>query len=386
MNSNSNSNSNSNANFKSVEDEIEFLTNSKTQQHLSHAQARGIIPLFNFYFKQKNSNGRTKRLSREEKQKKFKQYKSKVYLQYNRLVKGSFNSESALIKRYSDPICFLKYKLKRVRNLLVDDLSPQDQDYYKEIGGLTDVEMTMYKQANIDSISKTADIAFNGGPQIGHTPSPKRRRFNGMNQSEENNDYLLDLTASQHSDIPSHSLSNRNISNSALFAPKMEEHPMNDALNKLNAGMTEYEEEQMQKKKELAVLLTNEKTKAYMQMYKLQLSAHPEILGLLPSSSLPDQLTAGFDLWLFEFKHSIRGKVMDINQFINEITLLRTDERDWNAFLQKWKLHRIFHTDSFLQVWEFVVQELDISVRTEIINEMEEVHLDLNASAALPPA
>ena len=48
-----------------------------------------------------------------------------------RLVKGTFNSEAALVKRYSDPISFLKYKLKRVNNLSVSDLTTQDQEYYR---------------------------------------------------------------------------------------------------------------------------------------------------------------------------------------------------------------------------------------------------------------
>ena len=142
-------------NFVSVDDEIEYLTSVKTQQHLSHAQARGIIPLFNYYFREKDSKGRTKRLSKTEKEKRWKAYKKKVYVGYNRLVKGAFASEAALIKRYSDPISFLKYRLKRVRNLEVSDLSENDQEYYKEIGGLSDVQMTMYKAANIDSLEKS---------------------------------------------------------------------------------------------------------------------------------------------------------------------------------------------------------------------------------------
>ena len=286
------------SNFESVEDEIAYLTNVKTQQHLSHAQARGIIPLFNYYFRTKDSKGRTKRLPKQEKDTRWRHYKTKVYKQYNRLVKGTFNSEAALIKRYSDPISFLKYRLKRVRDLNVTDLSETDQDYYREIGGLSDVEMTMYKQANIDSISKSADIAANG-IQIGEPPEWKRRRIsdehdNNSNSKEEQSQHnVLDLTSPRF--FAPRLYSEKNIP-SLTQQPKSENLPLDHALNKLSKNLTEYEEEQIQKKKELAVLLTNEKTKAYMSMYALKLSTHPELLGLLPSSSLEDQLTAGIDL------------------------------------------------------------------------------------------
>lgn len=73
-------------NFNSVDDEIEYLTKVKTQQHLSHAQARGIIPLFNFYFREKDSNGRTKRLPKVEKDKRWRHYKKKIFTDYNRFV------------------------------------------------------------------------------------------------------------------------------------------------------------------------------------------------------------------------------------------------------------------------------------------------------------
>ena len=375
----------SNNTFKTVDDEIEYLTSVKTQQHLSQAQARGIISLFNYYFREKDSHGKTKRLPKQEKQQRWKHYKKKVYVDYNRLVKGTFNSEAALVKRYSDPIAFLKYKLKRTRNLDVTDLNQQDQDWYYEIGGLTDVEQTMYRAANIDSLPKTADVSFNR-MQTGEQPSTKRRRFNDDACSNSNNQenyqpsITLDLTQSI-GNVYSPSVHQSTAAN--LYPrPKLENTSINTALNKLNDSLTEYEEEQVQKKTKLAVLLTNEKTKAYMEMYKLKLSSHPELLGLLPSSSLEDQVTAGFDLWLFEYKQSICAKVDDIHDFINQVTLVRSDPQDWNSFLHKWKLQRIFHRDAFLEVWEFVVQELNISVRTTIIDPQEEEHLDLNVTLA----
>ena len=254
----------------------------------------------------------------------------------------------------------------------------------REIGGLTDVEMTMYKQANIDSLDKSADISRNGF-QIGEPPARKRRKSSYTGDENNNNSNFDEAVQSNALDLTlqmsrSYSPAVSRYDPPSTKAPKIENLTFDHALDKLNKGLTEYEEEQIQKKKQLAVLLTNEKTKAYMEMYKLKLGSHPELLGLLPSSSLEDQLTAGFDLWLFEYKQSICAKVDDIHKFINQVTLLRSDYQDWNEFLHKWKLHRIFHRDAFLEVWSFVVQELNISLVTEKIDEEKEEHFDLNAS------
>ena len=143
--------------IESIDDEIECLSYVHTQQHLSFAQARGIIQLFNYYFRQKDSNGRIERLPRTEKDKLWKSYKAKVYQDYNMLVKGNFNSEVGLVKRCSGQSSFFKYKLKRHKNLKVSDLSAADQEYYHELGGVDDVEEMFRRQANIDSIQKDVD-------------------------------------------------------------------------------------------------------------------------------------------------------------------------------------------------------------------------------------
>lgn len=272
--------------------------------------------------------------------------------------------------------------------MIVTDLSQTDQDYYTQIGGLTDVEMTMYKQANIDSLSKTADIAMNGS-QIGEPPSFKRQRLSNVenHNNSNNSEFVSHRQRSDSVDLTSpcnfaSSANDYNFSPSLASPPKLEKAPLNDALSKLNNSLTQYEEEQVQKKKELAVLLTNEKTKAYMTMFALKLGSHPELLGVLPSASLEDQLTAGFDLWLYDFKQTITAKVDDIYHFINQVTLMRTDHQEWISFLHKWKLQRIFYRDEFTKIWQFMVQELHIDVRTDVINEAEEEHLDLNISLA----
>ena len=160
----------------SIDKEIQILSSVKTKQHLSHAQARGIVQLFNFYFGEKDSNGRTKRLSRFEKDRRWKSYKIRVYKDYNSLIKGEFAFEAALVKRYSDPPSFLKYKLKRNVNLKVSDLSKTDQQYYKQIDGIKDIDQMRMRKANIDTIDKNAQRTF------------KRRRISDPEETTEDTD------------------------------------------------------------------------------------------------------------------------------------------------------------------------------------------------------
>ena len=102
------------------------------------ATMRGVINLFNHYFKQLDNHGNRKKMTRVEKQRRWVSYKQKIWDEYGRRITGTYASEAALIRRYSDPLTFLKYRLKRARNLKVSDLSEIDQAYYKEIGGTDD--------------------------------------------------------------------------------------------------------------------------------------------------------------------------------------------------------------------------------------------------------
>ena len=101
-------------------EQIFVTTNAVKNQHLTLAQMRGVIQMFNHYFPKKPG----KRMTREEKNKRWSSYKNKIYRDYRRIITGKFSSEKALVKRYSQPLSFLKYKLKRAKNLKLSDLSP----------------------------------------------------------------------------------------------------------------------------------------------------------------------------------------------------------------------------------------------------------------------
>lgn len=353
------------SNIESIDDEIEYLSSVKTQQHLSFAQARGIIQLFNYYFREKDSNGRTKRLPRTEKDRRWKLYKAKVYQDYNRLVRGNFNSEAALVKRYSDPMAFLKYKLKRNKNLKVSDLSSQDQEYYHELGGVDDIEEMFRRQANIDSISRAV----------------KRRKLgNGVVNNNNNIGSSIDMDHATNHNIPNSRLISTTdslqpssfslmsnglsipppLSQQASIPPKTEETTLHSALNQLNQNLNDFEQEQLQKKKTLATEITKEKTKTFINIVQNEFTEKPELLGIFPNSSLEDHLTAGFDLWLSNNKEKIRELVPDQNMLVEQLSILRSDHPDWIAFLHKWKLRRIIQDDVFNMVWTWVADELNI--------------------------
>ena len=152
--------------------------------------------------------------------------------------------------------------------------------------------------------------------------------------------------------------------------PKMELPTVDDALSQLNQSLTDIEQEQIEKKRALARVLAIEKTTSCIQAYKNQFITKPELLGIFPTTSVQDQLTTGFDLWLNEHKLKILPKVEDINLFTQQLCSLRSDDSDnWFAFLQQWKLLRMFFNDDFQQTWRFMVNELNIP---EIRSEEEE--------------
>ena len=45
--------------------------------------------------------------------------------------------------------------------------------------------------------------------------------------------------------------------------------------------------------------------------------------------------------------------------------MLRSDGPEFTSFLHKWKMYRILKNDSFLTVWEWVVDEISIELKVE---------------------
>lgn len=105
-----------------------------TKSSLTIPEARGTVRLFNAFFKQKKGYPRFVESG------KWKMYKKIIFTEYNRIINGSYMSEVAKIRKYSSPVAFLRHKCKNVHKLKLHGLTPQEVEYYKEIGGVTDVD------------------------------------------------------------------------------------------------------------------------------------------------------------------------------------------------------------------------------------------------------
>ena len=357
----------------SIDQEMEILSRARSSQHLTHAQARGIVKLFTYYFKERDSRGRIKRLSKPEKSRRWKLYKIKVYQQYNRLIKSEFSSEAALVKRYSDPMSFLKYKLKRYRNLKVSDLSRDDQDYYKEIGGLEDLEEMKRRQANIDSIPKGERQAFannNSNPQSNMEVDQNEINVQralldeaANNQRLQNVNRNHNVANSNRNDVMVQNLPpplNNSINSMPPLSQQTVEPKLDATLDALHQNFNEIEREQLDKKRETTQILTEVKTKAFLNVVAQEMSMKPQLIGLLPGLHLKHQLLCAFHSWIANNIQRITEIGYDKKILSLRLSILKGDVEDTALFLQQWKMQRIIFKNEFRLVWEFVAKSLKI--------------------------
>ena len=136
---------------------IEAITAS-TSSSLSIADARGIVRLFDSFFKIKK--GYPRFVSKVA----WKQYKHQMYREYNRWITGCYLSELTIIRKYSTPIAFLRHKCKNVHKLTVPSMTDSEISYYKEIGGIANVnELFRRNKAKVEDRFKSI---LNMLPQI----------------------------------------------------------------------------------------------------------------------------------------------------------------------------------------------------------------------------
>ena len=342
-----------------------FVTkNTVRHQHLNLAQMRGVIQIFNHYFP-KNTG---KRMSKDEKKLRWNNYKTRIYNEYKRIITGKFASEKCLVKRYSEPLSFIKYKLKRANNLKVSDLSQSDQDYYYEIGGLEDVNELIKLTYNIDSIDKLSNNLNrkrNNNSNISSSSSGimqrKRRRLNNSNNNnnemKNNNDDDGDiefLTSNNNNNVPP----------AVIFKTEKDE-KLNNALTSLNEKLDIFEQEQLEKKKIEIFEITKQKILAMKQSIETHFINDPYLIGCIPS--IENQLSLAFDCWINKYKHIIiKDNVISdkLELFIEQLTVLKTDKIEWDTFLSKWKLNRILYNDNFQIIWDKIKNELNYECTT----------------------
>ena len=438
-------------------DDFEILsTHSHTSQqsqnasvtrnhHLSLAQMRGVIQIFNHYFP-KNAK---KRLKKHEKKERWVSYKKRIYREYGRIVSGQLASEKALVKRYSDPLTFIKYKLKRNTNLKIEDLTPLDQDYYMEIGGLRDINELIKRTYNIDSIDKIQRInckrqtvknvpSFNNNNNYNNNNNinnnidndddnndddftdsfdainqnaNKRRRLNKYNTDNSNNSnmnrnnynsigYRNNNNYNNNNNKNNNNNSNRNknirsnnfnvgrsntldltssmppeVSQApTLFTVKTEQNNnktiysrnVDAALRKVNNEMDVYEQELLDKKKLETFEITKQKIMSLKRFLENILSNEPEFIGFIPGVGTHiEQIENAFYYWLNENKIIIQSET-DKQIFIQQILTLKNDMMEWNEFLSKWKLLRIFHNNNFNLIWNEIKVIMNI---TQMLDE-----------------
>ena len=352
-----------------------FITGARARrQQLTLAQMRGVIQIFNHYFP-KNTR---RRMSKDEQNRKWSSYKNRIYQEYGRVITGKLSSEKALVKRYSQPLEFLKYKLKRAINLKVEDLSEANREYYYEIGGLEDVNELIKLTYNMDSIQKVSNNFRNYNNQR------KRRRVDDDNDGQQtNHNNSNNRNDNDENEVKQdvQIINATRINSNVQLPPKLEaDEKLTEALSYLHGTMDVFEREQLDKKKIEMFEITKQKLLAINQNIDTQFMNHPHLIGCLPNVEKQESLA--FDCWLNKYKHIILDDMAikrDLDLFIGQIVTLKMDPLEWDTFLARWKMNRIFYKDNFQTIWNKIKTELNIDIGiSEIQNDKEEKSDDVN--------
>ena len=347
-----------------------------SNRHLNHAQMRGVVQLFRHYFPKKG-----KRMNKEEKDEKWATYKQRIYSEYGRLVTGKLSSEKALVKRYSEPLLFLKYKLKRHTNLKVSDLSTKDQTYYHEIGGEDDIEAMMRKIANIDNVSQMAQSYKSSQKgkkrrRLANTSSVsasnhnRRLPANAANTNSRANQGPTDLDFLTHVPVPELAqlgLPSENLPPVTDFTMPEVDDGMNDdltpALRQLSEKMDIFQKEQLEKKKLETFALTLQKMAAVKTSIEKTMNQEPHLIGSIPEIPATYQQEMALKCWVHQHKQLILSDPSirhEITILVTQLTVLKSCKGEWENFLTRWGWMRVFHNNMFEPVWADMKDALGI--------------------------
>lgn len=337
-------------------------------------QIRSFIPVFNYYFKVPTVNGQKKRMPRAEKEAKWKTYRARMLKEFKRKVGEKFASEVRFIKRHTDPMMFLQYKLGRYDNLDPADLSNEQLEYYKEIGGTSDVQEMLRLKLNIDALEKvTPRKRKHPDPVDLSSDASNSATISLLNDDNHHDDRVnhnrrvsIDDDMSTIMDTLSNGNEFQTFSEEAVVSeiPKMENiSAMDTALNTLSGGFTLYERELLDKKKSETFELFQEKLKAVEGHTVSLYRQRPELIGtMIGGSSLEDQMNIAFDFWVKDNMNEIRKRVFTVEDFTDQVTTARQKADAWYAFLMKWKLTRITAEDKFDVLWKLLVNDDSIDI------------------------
>ena len=343
-----------------------------SNKHLTYAQIRGVIRLFNHHFPKKG-----KRMSREERNRRWTLYRNKMQQQYGRVIVGKLQSEKAYVKRYSKPLEFLKYKLKRTTNLKVEDLRNQaDKDWYFEIGGKADVNelITQTVDVNYDSIERMTNnfenynnsrrkrrrIDVDSNSHIGSNHGNHNHNTNNSQQQQQQQPQQFTFNQAQINEISSVPPPVANNQRRDHKQKLQRDVKVDEALLNLSDKLDAFEQELLDKKKIEMYEITKQKILAMKNSIETHFNNEPQLIGCLPG--IENQLAVAFDHWMNKYKHIIKDdkSIGNVELLIDQLCVMKTDMSEWNNFLTKWKLWRLFHHDNFRIVWNKIKNELNI--------------------------
>ena len=331
---------------------------------------RGMIVIYNHFFAKKPG----KKMSADEKKKRWNTYRQKIYQEYGRIITSKQSSERALIKRYSEPLAFLRYRLKRHQNLRVSDLSTKDRDYFLEIGGSENIEEMVLRSKNIGSVRHISRNLQAG-------KAAKRRRTSVPDNHNHNRVHAdvglvpLDAGVDQQAISAIHDLTGVD---ATKIPPKLERKsdasnaPMAAVLDQMQDSLDMFERDQLEKKKIEIAETTATKMESMNTSIEEQFLTRPHLIGAIPG--VDNQEEVAWNCWLMRYQDNMFPKKTgdnDLETFVTQMVSLQSSAVAWKEFLARWKLHRILQKDDFGKVWCAMRKELNISVGSPVIQLAE---------------
>ena len=146
----------------------------------------------------------------------------------------------------------------------------------------------------------------------------------------------------------------------------------------VNNKMDVYEQELLDKKKLETFEITKQKVTSLKKCLGNILSNEPELIGFIPGIGTHiEQIENAFFYWLNKNKLIIQNQA-DKEIFIQQIITLKNDMTEWNEFLSKWKLLRIFYNNNFNFIWNKMKMSMNITPvlnKNNIMNN-DDIHND----------
>ena len=321
------------------------LRSKRKNPHMTLAQMRAIIVIWNVTFGKIVENGREHKLTLPEKEARFPGYKKTMGEEFGRSFKPDhkWSSEAQLIARYTCARRFLCYKLGRSVNLDPYELTGHQRAYYLEIGGEMDINKLFAKQANIVSLKKASKKT-----------SRRKRKFRECLEAADSQTEMQSQNSATHSNSHNHNQKRRATSEDLPMMPSFDDPlgdfppkldppkfpgvldltlsqipkvepilPIESALQRLNEGQDKHEKELLEKKKHETHVLCLEKLRAFSEHVRTQLQKRPEMIGC--------QVGAG--------DYADQAILLSISGCSITSTALRRKPVIWNILGDEWLWH-----------------------------------------------